>query len=239
MFTGGMIICDLELSAMDGNLPRWITALEPFKQIIFYSFFFFSMWWSGIPSHTHDIQVLRSTPGWYWLSFLKPQAVFDFRWFYYFWATVAFVSCVPHISWLKRFFETRACQHLGRISFMLYLLHGPILWTLGDRLYAATGWTNNLQVLTIPNWQDKFPLPKWGPYAMEISYLVPQLILLPLTLWLSEIGTTVVDDSTIKFVGYLYKFMLPEKPAPSSSSPSSSSGGGHNDQSQSEAKTSS
>lgn len=213
MFLGGMLICDLELAAESGHLPKWMYRLAPMKTQIFYSMFAISMWLSGIPSNKNDLQHMRASPGWYWMSFLKPQAVFDYRWFFFFWAASFVVASTPHIPWLKRFFETRFCQHLGRISYMLYLLHGPVLWTIGDRLYAAMGWVMEVHILNIPRWANAFPLPRWGIYGMEINYLIPLCILLPLTLWLAEIATIIIDDNAITFTSWLYRQFLPEKPS--------------------------
>lgn len=214
MFLGGMMICDLEMRAAEGTLPRWMKSLEPFKTKIFYTLFTVSILLGGIPSHSIDVNLLKKSPGWYYLAYLKPQAVFDFRWFYLFWAATFLVASVPHIPWAKRFFETPFCQHLGRISFMLYLMHGPVLWALGDRLYAAVGWTiPGHHILLMPWWVNRFPLPKWGVKGLELSFVLCQVILLPLTMWVAEIMTIVVDDSAIKFTAWLYSKFLPEKPS--------------------------
>jgi len=208
------MICDLEMRAAEGTLPRWMKALEPMKSTIYYTLFTVSILLGGIPSHSIEVSILKKSPGWYYLSYLKPQAVFDFRWFFLFWAATFLVCSVPHVPWAKRFFETRFCQHLGRISFMLYLMHGPVLWALGDRLYCAVGWTiPGHHILLMPWWVGRFPLPKWGPKGLELSFVLCQMILLPLTMWLAEIMTIVVDDSAIKFTAWLYACFLPEKPS--------------------------
>ena len=138
------------------------------------------------------------------MSYLKPQAVFDYKWFFLFWAAVCLVASVPHLPWLKAFFETRFNQYLGRISYAFYLVHGPLLWTLGDRLYAAAGLTRESHALSLPGWINKFPIPQTGPFGMELAFLVPHLILLPVNFWLAEIITTVLDEPTIKFTQWMY-----------------------------------
>lgn len=214
MFVSGMILCDLELRAAEGTLPRWMKSLEPYKKMIFYTLFTVAILLGGIPSHSIEVNLLKSSPGWYYLAYFKPQAVFDFRWFFLHWAAVFLVASVPHINWAKKFFETRFCQHLGRISFMLYLMHGPVLWILGDRLYCAVGWTiPGHHILLMPWWVGRFPLPKWGPKGLELSFIACQVILLPVTMWVAEVMTIVVDDSAIKFTAWLYSRFLPEKPS--------------------------
>jgi peptidoglycan/LPS O-acetylase OafA/YrhL len=209
LFVAGMLHCDLDLLARrDGYFPRWLRRLEPYKTFIFYHLFIAGLYLAGVPSEKQSMDQLRANPGWYWLSYLKPQAVFDFKWFYLFWAGNLIVASVPRIPWLKRFFETRFCQFLGRVSFALYLVHGPILSTVGDRVYHAVGWVrppdkNHEQVL---RWANVFPLPKTGPLGLEVSFLVVNIFfLLPFTLWVADFVTRTVDQPAVKFAAWLYK----------------------------------
>ena len=211
-FMAGMLLCDLDLLAADNNLPQAFPRLEPYKEIIFYSLFIISIYLGGVPSNTLDVAVLRDTPGWRYLSYLKPQAVFDYKWFYLFWAATFMVASVPRIPWLKSFFETRFCQYLGRISFALYLVHGPILWSLGDRLYAAVGWAVEPHALKAPGWINLFPIPGIGPLGLELRFLLPHLILLPVTLWFAEIVTRLIDEPSVKFAQWAYRKALDSSP---------------------------
>jgi len=204
MFVAGMLLCDLDLLARSNDLPRFFSRLESFKELIFYKLFILSMYLGGVPSNSSDFQVLKSSSGWYYLSFLTPQAVFDYKWFYLFWAATFLVASTPHIPWLKSFFETRINQYLGRISFAFYLVHGPILFTLGDRLYVAAGWVRASHRTGLPGWINIFPMSKAGPLGLELSFLVPHLILLPVTLWLAEILTKLLDKPTVKFTQWAY-----------------------------------
>ncbi|KAL9115645.1 MAG: hypothetical protein Q9227_000013 [Pyrenula ochraceoflavens] len=200
LFIGGMLLCDLDLLAAKDELPQIFSTLKPYKSYIFYTLFAISNYLGGIPSHSFDMNVFRKSFGWYYLSFLKPQAVFDYKWFYLFWAATFLVASIPRIPWLKRFFEIPFNQYLARISFSLYLVHGPVLWTLGDRIYAAVGWSKESNATRIPGWINLFPLPKLGPFGLEVSFLLPQLILLPFTLWIAEISTRLIDEPSNRFV---------------------------------------
>lgn len=214
IFCAGMLLGDLDLLAIKGELPRFLVRLEPYKTFIYYHLFVISIYLGGVPSHSSDMQEFRDTRGWYFLSFLKPQAVFDYKWFYLFWAAVFLVAAVPRISWLKRFFETRFCQYLGRISYALYLVHGPVLWVIGDRMYAATGWWNEEHQQHIPWWVDRFKLPKTGPLGLEVSFVIPQIILFPLTFWLAEMATRAFDEPAVRFAQWLYRKGLPSEEKP-------------------------
>ena len=208
LFMAGMLQCDLDLLAKrDGYFPRWLRRLEPYKTFLYYHAFVIGMYLAGVPSRTREITDLRATRGWYYLSFLNPQAVFDYKWFYLFLAGNLIVACIPRIPWLRRFFETRFCQFLGRISYALYLVHGPIIGTLGDRLYYAVGWSRASpgKADPIAHWANLLPLPMNAPMGLELAFLLPNIILLPLTLWAADFVTRLVDEPTVRFAAWLYK----------------------------------
>ncbi|KIW15021.1 hypothetical protein PV08_07808 [Exophiala spinifera] len=208
LFAMGMLLCDLDLLAQKNQLPRFFYNLQPAKQYIFYTLFLVSLYLGGVPSITNDLQHLRDSPGWYYLSFLKPQAFWDFRWFYRFWAATFLVASLPHISWLKAIFETRICQYLGKVSFGFYLVHGPVLWSLGDRVYAMTGRVRDAHSIVCPEWVNRFAFPSWGPFGLEVNYLLAHLILLPVTLFLAEMVTIFIDEPCVKMLQWAYKKSL-------------------------------
>ncbi|KAK5358834.1 hypothetical protein LTR20_010799 [Exophiala xenobiotica] len=208
IFMAGMFLCDIDLLEQGQKLPYLVSSMGRFKTPMYYGLFLVSLYLGGCPAYSSDIHVLKNSPGWYYLSLLKPQAVFDYKWFYLFWASTFLVASISRIPVLKAFFETRFNQYLGRISFAFYLVHGPILWSLGDRVYAAVGWTRESHALTAPGWINIFPLPKTGPFGLELSFLLPQLVLLPLTLWVAEIATTLIDEPSVKFSQWLYSQTL-------------------------------
>ncbi|KAG4421954.1 hypothetical protein IFR04_004933 [Cadophora malorum] len=213
MFMGGVLLCDLDLLARNGDLPVFITKLERWKMPFYYSVFVVSLIFSGCPSHIIDMEILHNAPGWHYLGKLKPEAPWDQKWFFLFWAAMFLVAGIPRIWWLKSFFESSFNQYLGRISFSLYLVHGPILWTLGDRLYCAVGWYKEAHEEFIPDWVNKFPLSHSGPMGLEPAFLVPHLILLPLTLWAAEIVAKICDEPSARFAAWAYSLTLPP-PAP-------------------------
>ena len=212
MFCVGMLICDLDLLAEKKDLPSWFYYLESFKELIFYHFFIMSIYLGGVPSHNDQIEEIRKVRGWYYLSFLKPQAVYDYKWFYLFWAAAFLVASIPRIPWLKRFFNMPFNQYLGRISFALYLVHGPVLWTLGDRIYATVGWAREAHHEHLPGWIDKLPLSKAGPLGFDFAFWAAQLILLPVTLWLAQVVTKVFDEPSVKLAQWFYRKTLSPPP---------------------------
>lgn len=211
MFVAGMLLADLDLlsSSNPSRLPRFLMRLEPVKELIFVNLFIAGLYLGGVPSYTSDTQVLSSSPGWGLLSILKPQAVFDPKSFYNLFAAVFFVASVPWLPFFVRFFEGRFCQYLGRISFAFYFTHGPVMFTIGDRLYVAAGWVRDSHRTKIPGWINLFPLSKSGPLGFEISFLLPALVSLVITLWLAEVGTKLIDKPAVRFVQWAYRRALP------------------------------
>lgn len=220
VFMSGMLQADLDLLARrpepDSGFPEFLRRLERHKKAIFYTCLVVAVYSSGVPSHINDMEVLRQNPGWYWLSYLKPQAVFDPKWFFLSIAANCIVVAVPRIPWLKSFFEGPFCQYLGHISFSLYLVHGPVLAILGDRLYHAVGWVSGQEKSRemLAGWANKLPLPTVGPLGLEPAFLVPHLILLPTTLALASFVTRTVDEPSVKFAQWLWKLMHKKEDAP-------------------------
>ncbi|KAK3687698.1 acyltransferase family-domain-containing protein [Podospora appendiculata] len=223
LFIAGMLQCDLDLLAAargtradngGGYFPRFLRRLEPYKTFIFYHLFVIGLWLSGVPAWSSKVEDLRENPGWRWLSYLKPQAVLDFKWFFLFFAANMLVSSIPRIPWLKRFFESRFCQFLGRVSYALYLVHGPILASLGDRIYHAVGFIRQVgdYQKELAPWLNIFPLSKAGPMGLEIAILVPQIILLPFTLWVADVVTRTMDEPAVRFAAWIYRRVLGAAP---------------------------
>ena len=209
MFVSGMFLADLSLLNNLEKLPRLLSGLRPYKTVICYHALVVSIYLGGVPCENRDVDQLGRNRGWYLLSFLKPQAAFDYKWFYLFWAATLLVGSISSIKWLKGFFETRPCQYLGRVSFALYMVHGPLLWTLGDRLYTAVGIKGIAQAEHIPQWIDRFVLPLSGPLGLEFAFLMPHLIILPITLFAAHFITLAVDKPSVKFAAWVYRVTLP------------------------------
>lgn len=204
MFVMGMIQCDLNGLAISGNLPKSIRKLAPYKNILAWTFLAIGLYLGGCPAATTDHTTLYKSPGWHYLAYLKPEALWDYKWFFLFWAATFTVASIPHIPILKRFFELRFNQYLGKISFSFYLVHGPILWTIADRFYAATGCARNSHSTVASRWVNLLPIPAHGPVGLELNFLLPHLLILPITLWTAEIVTKMVDEPCVRFSHWLY-----------------------------------
>ncbi|KAF2744518.1 acyltransferas-like protein [Sporormia fimetaria CBS 119925] len=206
VFCAGMLLCDLDLLAQDSALPNFLHAMADYKEIIFFHLFIISLYLGGVPAceGPEYASLLPRSPGWKWLSVLKPQAVLDAKWFFLFWASVLLVASVQRLVWLKSFFETRFCQYLGRISFALYLMHGPVMLVLADRLYAAVGLERSVHKEHIEDWKNVLPISRAGPMGFELAFWAVQLVVLPVTLYTAEVVTKVFDEPSIRISSWLY-----------------------------------
>ena len=205
LFCIGMLLSDIDLLAMKHQLPRSLHCLRSQPSWVYYTMLLIALFVGGVTSLGNDMTDLRNTPGWYLLSFLPPQAMLNYAWFFRIIAATLLMICIPRIRWLQAFFETRFCQYLGKISFGLYLVHGPLLWTIGDRIYAAVGLVREAHHGLVPWWVNRYPFPNKGPYGLEFNFLVAQLVLLPLNLWVAEMFTQYVDEPSVRFAQWLLK----------------------------------
>lgn len=204
MFVMGMLLCDIDGLVKHDCLPGILQKISRYKTPLSWTSFLLGIYLGGCPAASNDREVLQRSPGWCNLSLLKPEAIYDFKWFFLFWAATFTVASIPHIPMFKRFFESRFNQYLGHISFAFYLVHGPILWTIGDRLYAATGCVRTLHSITASRWVDLVAMPAVGPLGLELNFLLPHLLILPITLWTAEIVTRMVDEPSVRLSHWLY-----------------------------------
>ncbi|KAK1688823.1 acyltransferase [Colletotrichum godetiae] len=123
------------------------------------------------------------TPGWVWLCSFIP------KWWeeegYRFWQSIGaviFVLCVGHSPRWKSFFNLAPIQYLGKISYALYLMHGPVMHTVGymieRRVYAITG------------------LEGWWYNA---GFVLGSFGCIPAVIWAADVFWRLFDIPTVRF----------------------------------------
>lgn len=202
MFLSGMLLCDIDMLAAEEQMPRFVAAAEPYKQYIFTCLFLISVYFGGVPLAQENHENLRKSPGWRTLASLKPSAINDHKWFFLFWAATFLVCAIPRVSWLKSFFNTRFCQYLGRISYSLYLMHGPVIWSLGNVVYLLLGWARGDADYIYPDYYNKVSISKAGPMGLEPAFWIAQIVLLPATLLVSNLVTVLIDEPSVRFAAW-------------------------------------
>lgn len=105
---------------------------------------------------------------------------------------ILMVLTVDHATHLQIIFTNPFSQYLGRISYSLYLVHGPLLWTLGSalghRCLAFTGGqTNETWVL-----------------AMAIA----AFLWWPVAIWVSDLTYRAVDAKSVQLARWAYEKLL-------------------------------
>ena len=210
MFVSGLLLCELDLLSAECALPSFLLSAGTFirKEVFFGGLLVVSLYLGGVPSFDSNLLVLKESPGWSYLSILSSlvsSPAYDYKWYYLFFAATFLVISIPRLAPIRKLFESRFCQYLGRISFAFYLVHGPILWTLGDRLYLAAGWIREEHAEGLMGWMNLWPMSRKGPLGLEIAFLVPQLILLPTTLLMAEVVTRLCDGPSVRFSRWVYE----------------------------------
>ncbi|KAF2666843.1 hypothetical protein BT63DRAFT_320653 [Microthyrium microscopicum] len=78
---------------------------------------------------------MSSTPGYMWLSHLVPSTYTDPKRFPHTIGALLLTFALTRSPILRQPFETAAAQYLGKISFSLYIVHGPLIHMVG---YSVT-----------------------------------------------------------------------------------------------------
>jgi len=219
-FFGGMLICDLELMVTAGKsvpLPwdginNWLRSNKLVRSGLLHLLFVASLHLATEPTAEYMTRqdALGSCPGWGTLSRLIPGTYWDadsyFRWYWLFWGAFLMVLTIKEISWLRAIFETRTAQYLGRHSFALYLVHGPLITTFSVYLLFMTGIKQvaEHEVARFGAYQDMlrkqpwWPLPEGGPAGLQPNYLFCAAISIPFFLYCAEVGTKLFDLPSVK-----------------------------------------
>lgn len=196
LFLAGMLICDLHfeledyrcqlgkstMSGEDTALPIWarvpqglvsrisgkITGSRLLGRITGVSFFTLALWLLSVPEVTY-IDTLCTHMG-----------------------AVILVLVVDNATQLQIIFTNRISQYLGKISYSLYLIHGPLLWTLGSvlgrRCVAFTGGETN------------------ETYVMGIA--IAAFLWWPVAIWVADLTYRGVDSKCVQLARWAYEKLL-------------------------------
>lgn len=190
LFLAGMLLCHLDLCVQYGTQSKGQQTTKS-QSLVSYVLLAMGLHLAGVP-HCTPAEYLGQNMGWYYFSLWKPEAMTDPKWFYLFWAVTFVVAAVERISSLRQWLTSRPLLYLGRISYGLYLVHGPILWTLGEYLYSFSA-----EMKSSGNW----------PLGLEPGYLIAHVVLLPVTLCVSEVATLTFNNLSITMGRSIYCWM--------------------------------
>ena len=129
----------------------------------------------------------HDTPGYRYLTTLIPEYYTEK---YRFWQSVAAVQiiwAVNNADVLKRLFMGAFPQYLGKISFALYLVHGPMIHTFGywvmPRAWALTGSETR--------------------FHFELGFFLASCAIVPVTVWAADVFWRAIDVPCVRFARWL------------------------------------
>ncbi|KAK3301274.1 acyltransferase family-domain-containing protein [Chaetomium fimeti] len=126
------------------------------------------------------------TPGWVFLTSLIPKWWTDEHRYWQSAGAILFVLAVGRLKGWQRFFNLPVVQYFGKISYAIYLMHGPVIHTAG---YAIEAWA-------------------WGLTGTEgrqyeAGFALASLFVVPLVIWVSDVFWRAVDAPIVKFAKWL------------------------------------
>ncbi|POS74098.1 hard surface induced protein 3 [Diaporthe helianthi] len=213
LFLGGMFLCDLhfelddglwgrarppsepqnqDVPPMEGFVPRHpkrnTTAYCVLGRALGFVSFIISLWLLSMPE---DLEAAAQAPGYVTLTTWIPTRFQEALVIPV--GAVLTVLVVDHATFLQILFTNRFSQYMGKISFSLYMVHGPLLYSLG---LILARWTVGLV----------------GGGENDTSYVLG--IFLAFVLWapaavyVSDLTTTFVDNKAIEFSKWAYGALL-------------------------------
>lgn len=194
-FTGGMI---LAMNDVEGWNIKLVTRLSKLGRAITLHAMFFVAWYLLSQTAGHrDAERSSKTYGWYYLTRVIPEPYYSNEYwrFWHFPGSCMLVYAVLRLSWLQQFFMHPWLHYLGRVSFSLYLMHIPLEWTISDRIHRVFGIKR--QKFTTP-FDDWLYLPDFGPKGLSTGFLFLQILILPMNLWLAQLGTRYLDEPSVR-----------------------------------------
>ncbi|KAF2405653.1 hypothetical protein EJ06DRAFT_560885 [Trichodelitschia bisporula] len=130
-------------------------------------------------------EAAERTYGWRTLVRLIPGWFSEKYRFYQCLGSVFFVLAVGRERGLRRVFEARCVQYFGRISYALYLVHGPVIHVLGYKVMGgAWGWTG-----------------VEGGYVG--GWVGGTVVVVPLTVWVADVWWRGVDAPVVRLARWV------------------------------------
>ncbi|KAL1864560.1 O-acetyltransferase PaAT-1 [Diaporthe australafricana] len=178
LFLSGMLICDLRMEIEERSLRRPASkpGIESWSRVALGNMagvvcFVLSLWALSTP---HLAFGGREAPGFRILASMIPERFGDQMLMPF--AAIGLVLTLDNNPSLQNLFTTSFAMYLGRISFTLSLIHGPLLNTLGHALarksLAIVGGDTDERYLTAIALAAIF----WWPFVISMSYFLHRFV---------------------------------------------------------------
>ncbi|KAH8883367.1 hypothetical protein GQ53DRAFT_753029 [Thozetella sp. PMI_491] len=106
-------------------------------------------------------------------------------------------------------FNSRFAQYLGRISYSLYLMHWPLVWTVGLQWFdpATKAWDEANDAATAlresGNMAEAATMVVRANLAYTISVMAPILLRAGIVFWVSDVFRRVVDANSLRLASWV------------------------------------
>ncbi|KAI5244802.1 hypothetical protein E4T42_07056 [Aureobasidium subglaciale] len=195
LFYSGFLLAELDirrqaLAATNRVLP--VADSSPLKAsrhqqlwtALYISVFLVGVYLGGQPQNH-----VEHAPGWATLHSWIPSYASHKQRYWVGWAALLLVWSTSNSPLLRRLFTNGPVQYLGKISFSLYLMHGPITHTIGyasmDYFWRTIG-------------EDTYA-------TKEVGFVAAAIVDIASTIWAADIFMRIVDTPTVQFAKWIEK----------------------------------
>ncbi|KAF7170166.1 hypothetical protein CNMCM5623_002681 [Aspergillus felis] len=191
LFLSGMLMAEADLingtwerPAADENLMhRTRSTLSRLSSRKFWiALFIFGLYLGSAPNTGY-----KWTPFYMWTWRITPRTYPEPHRFPQTVGAVLIVFSINHSKDIQKLFVNPLSQYLGKISFAFYIVHGPILHSLGyslmPNIWKVTGKETDFQYC--------------------LGFLIGWLICLPVSLWAGDVFWRAVDIPSVKFARWV------------------------------------
>lgn len=194
LFLSGMLMAEADLINGTWERPaedekpwsaRFPTKYHPFRLSngkLWIALFIIGLYFGSAPNTGY-----RWTPFYMWTWSITPKTYPEPHRFPQTIGAVLIVFSINHSKDIQKLFTNPVSQYLGKISFAFYIVHGPILHSLGyslmPNIWAVTG--------------------KDSDFQYGLGFLIGWLICLPLCLWAGDVYWRAVDIPSVKFARWV------------------------------------
>lgn len=198
LFTTGMLIADYVRQA--GGFEKLTESTTPRFRYFLIALLTLGLWLAGVPEHN----VLFDRPGYEYLYsfhlnnlYNDPQNAGRFWWS---WAATFIVFAACHLRTMRRIFELAFIRYLGRLSFMLYLVHRTLfeLFPHRVRLQLRVWWGDEVYVEKF----DRVFNITHQPITAGV-YVATWAVALPIVFAVANWAEILVDSPSVRFSRWL------------------------------------
>ncbi|THW49628.1 hypothetical protein D6D25_04172 [Aureobasidium pullulans] len=186
LFYSGFLLAELDfrrqaLAAAKSILPTTSSISTSAQRQRLWTSLYIFVFLVGIYLGGQPQEHVEHAPGWATLHSWIPTYASHKQRYWVGWAALLLVWSTSNSPLLQRLFTNGPVQYLGKISFSLYLMHGPVTHTIGyasmDFFWRTIG-------------EDTY-------MTKEIGFVIAAIIDIASTIWAADIFMRVVDTPTV------------------------------------------